>query len=517
MSYIDNQLQTVQCDEEEKHHLKKLMKKCDDFASRLEESNTFVYQEDEPDSMLEVDFCCFLCIRHGKHDVRSDGIISKYHRMCCHGMEECQEFLSPLGKIQNKIIDQMTNDGAPVNLEGSLMRNGRYSLDPNSQERAMRQSSRENKEWMNKRVMSARMEETRQGTESALPVPDQLRWQHVGTSNAMRKFIACRDGRRANPQTKKRAVVLDLFGGIGAATVVLKKLRIAMRKIIHVDLDPVAQHVYCSNHDPSYGVTTTTTNHEDGIEYVSGLYETFEIVERHCEDLVRKHGPIDIITGGPPCQEYSAVNAKRKGAASVKGRFMTDFPKLIKKIEQFNRELHGFDDLVYFCENVPGAENDGFGVNAFECDAKTWGPCHRKRIFYFNWIPESYPEEDSSVGGTSCLRDGWMMPTMYQMRVDSKARTLLASYGRIGDPDTMYKARLGRHSEEPPPGEDRDTSKAEYNLFDTSDRERLMGFPIGYVKNPSKFQIILSLSSILYSICLAWLSPVPPIIFSFMA
>eukprot|EP00978_Attheya_sp_CCMP212_P042244 scaffold254354_cov74-Attheya_sp.AAC.1 len=136
-----------------------------------------------------------------------------------------------------------------------------------------------------------------------------------------------------DPQTKKRVVVLDLFGGIGAASVVLKKLCIAMRKIIHVDYDPVAQHVYRSNHDPSYGVTTTTTNHEDGIEYVCGLYESFKKVEQHCEHLAHEHGPIDIVTGIPPCQEYSAINEKRKGAASVKGRFMTDFPKLIQKIE----------------------------------------------------------------------------------------------------------------------------------------------------------------------------------------
>eukprot|EP00978_Attheya_sp_CCMP212_P019485 scaffold54643_cov24-Attheya_sp.AAC.1 len=53
MSYVDNQLQTVQCDKEEEHNLKKLLKKCDKFAKRLEESNTFTYQEDDPDSMLE--------------------------------------------------------------------------------------------------------------------------------------------------------------------------------------------------------------------------------------------------------------------------------------------------------------------------------------------------------------------------------------------------------------------------------------------------------------------------------
>jgi hypothetical protein len=488
MSYIDNQLQSATCNKTEEVSLKKLMAKCNKFATRLEKDNTFTYNEDDPESMLEVVFCCFVCkCPRGKHALHYDGIIFKYHRTCCHGMEKLsQAFQSPVGKIQNQII---YNDGAPVvNLEGSIMRNGRDTLDPSSRPMAERQYNWEFEEYMNKRESSARRELTIQGNESALPVPDQLRWQHDGTSQAMRKFAACCKKRKDNPQLKKQAVVLDLFGGIGAATVVLKKLGIAMRKIIHVDHDPVAQHVYRSNHDTSYGVTTN----EDGIKYVCGLYERFEDVEQLCEDLVRDHGPVDLVIGGPPCQEYSGINAKRKGAASVKGRYMTAFPKLIQRIEQLNRELFEFDDLVYLCENVPGAENDGFGVNAFECDAKTWGPCYRKRIFYFNWIPESYPEEDSPAGGTNCLGDGWMMPTMYKTGCDEKVRTLLASYGRIGDPNTMTKLRLQQGAEESPPGEDRDFSNADSQLFDTSDRERIMGFPVGYVEIPSKFQIILS-------------------------
>lgn len=54
--------------------------------------------------------------------------------------------------------------------------------------------------------------------------------------------------------TKKRrpAVVLDAFAGVGTGIVTLKRLGIAISKIIHVEHDKVASHVHKYNHDPAY-------------------------------------------------------------------------------------------------------------------------------------------------------------------------------------------------------------------------------------------------------------------------
>jgi hypothetical protein len=44
----------------------------------------------------------------------------------------------------------------------------------------------------------------------------------------------------------------NLFGGVGSAIVVLKRLGIAVSKFIHVEHDKVAAHVCRWNHDPNY-------------------------------------------------------------------------------------------------------------------------------------------------------------------------------------------------------------------------------------------------------------------------
>jgi hypothetical protein len=95
------------------------------------------------------------------------------------------------------------------------------------------------------------------------------------------------------------------------------------------------------------------------------------------------------------------MQKERKGAASVKGRYMMPFPKLIQRIEQLNRELFDFDDLVYLCENVPMLRMMDLGSINLNVMPRPGDLVLSKRIFYFNWIPEFYPEEDLPAGGTN--------------------------------------------------------------------------------------------------------------------
>ena len=136
-------------------------------------------------------------------------------------------------------------------------------------------------------------------------------------------------------------------------------------------------------------------------------------------------------------------------------------------------------------ENVPGSQDAtaNYGVSEFRCDAAFFGPCHRDRIFYFNWEPDAYPDDEHPAMGTTCLVDGWMMPTMFRKGLDAKAMTLLASKTRTKDV-TLFKIRA---KDDAPinPGEDRPVSHVEdCQYFDTNDRERLMGLPDGYVETP---------------------------------
>ena len=58
--------------------------------------------------------------------------------------------------------------------------------------------------------------------------------------------------RQTSGRSKKRAVVLDLFSGIGGGIVALKRVGISMKRVIIVEQDKVAQHVTRHHHDLCY-------------------------------------------------------------------------------------------------------------------------------------------------------------------------------------------------------------------------------------------------------------------------
>ena len=166
--------------------------------------------------------------------------------------------------------------------------------------------------------------------------------------------------------------------------------------------------------------------------------------------------------------------------------FRRDFPDMISLVDEHNKELHGFQDLLFLVENVPGSQDAtaDYKVSEYRCDAANFGPCHRDRVFYFNWQPDPFPADEHPAGGSTCLNDGWMMPTMFQKGIDAKAMTLLASKGRTMD-KTLFKYRIKDDAPAINPGEDRPASHVgDRQLFDTNDRERLMGLPVGYVEQP---------------------------------
>jgi hypothetical protein len=57
-----------------------------------------------------------------------------------------------------------------------------------------------------------------------------------------------------------------------------------MKKVIHIEHDKIANHVFKHRHDPSYNKDLP----EDGIEYV--YYETFEEFETNIDSIMEEHG-----------------------------------------------------------------------------------------------------------------------------------------------------------------------------------------------------------------------------------
>jgi site-specific DNA-cytosine methylase len=78
-----------------------------------------------------------------------------------------------------------------------------------------------------------------------------------------------------------------VFAGIGSAIVSLKRLGVAMSRIIHCEHDKVASHVYKWNHDTDYNQALPK---EEGLSCEHVYFESFEEVEANIEDIVDEYG-----------------------------------------------------------------------------------------------------------------------------------------------------------------------------------------------------------------------------------
>ena len=111
--------------------------------------------------------------------------------------------------------------------------------------------------------------------------------------------------------SRKSAVVLDCFAGIGSGVVALKQLGIAIHKVIHVEHDLIPSYVYRVNHDRSfirtlaeYDVRSLGTNNGlsalkeitlpvpplDSAQIEHIYYDDFEEVEENIASIWKKHG-----------------------------------------------------------------------------------------------------------------------------------------------------------------------------------------------------------------------------------
>ncbi len=89
---------------------------------------------------------------------------------------------------------------------------------------------------------------------------------------------------KREPQSKA-AVVVDLFGGIGSAIVALKRLNIAISKIIHVEHDKVANYVY------KYWNCLEGNQENDGIKHI--FIPSFKTFQSNLNLLLEMHGRKD--------------------------------------------------------------------------------------------------------------------------------------------------------------------------------------------------------------------------------
>ena len=201
----------------------------------------------------------------------------------------------------------------------------------------------------------------------------------------------------------------------------------------------------------------------------------------HFHVAIMHYLAIDLVLGGPPCVDYTYINARRKGVNGGQGKYLKELGQLIDRIQK--HQLQQKRHLFFLTENTIRRGKDldeiseAFRITPLEVDAHYFSPCRRKRHFFMNY-PVDFDltgvASDSDV--RSCLNDGWMHPADAQsLGFEAKLRkanTFMASLSRIDDArmtvvkyDASQNAYIGRS-------------------ITVLERERMMGLPESYVSKP---------------------------------
>jgi hypothetical protein len=219
--------------------------------------------------------------------------------------------------------------------------------------------------------------------------------------------------------------------------------------------------------------------------------------------------------GGPPCVDYSQVNANRKGTNGKQGQYMLAFGLLIRTIE--SHPLQNGRPLFFFSENVELTKHDLEQVRTAYAidwdpvllDASDVSPCRRKRHFITN-VPVEHAIDLQNVAHGSCtdfLEGGYKHGANVidkGMQI-AKANCFMASVGRIDD------SRMLVYKETDKRGREMGQQIYHGRPINVAEREIMMGYPKGYVESAGKYStsIYPSLAFIIPLIVLTHLTSRP--------
>lgn len=154
--------------------------------------------------------------------------------------------------------------------------------------------------------------------------------------------------------------VVSTFSGISAATVAWRPL--GFQFAAYAEIDPFACRIlrkHCGASAPRYLPEGTDHRLYKQVQFRpnEGIPNLGDITQVTDDDL-RALGPVDVLEGGSPCQDFS-VAGLRKGLDGERGNMTLVFARLAARM----RRLNGLRWVVW--ENVRGALNDR--TNAFGC------------------------------------------------------------------------------------------------------------------------------------------------------
>jgi site-specific DNA-cytosine methylase len=197
---------------------------------------------------------------------------------------------------------------------------------------------------------------------------------------------------------------------------------------------------------------------------------------------------IDIILGGPPCVDYSAVNAYRKGVHGEQGQYLLRLGKLVHAIRK--HKLQRGHPLFFLAENVVLRDkdldevSDSFGITPLEVDAHYYSPCRRKRHFFMNYpVDLDFTTLAASSEVASCLEEGWMHPAD---AIKERACGLLEEAARLRKANSFMASLIRLDDERMTVVKKSEPGGFVGRSLMVVERERMMGFPEAYVSAPRK-------------------------------
>jgi hypothetical protein len=222
-----------------------------------------------------VPFCCAVCRCSENVMIQvpadnawinpdSDGRLL-WHRRCCHGAIDFDESFSPplVAAHAHELPDESVNVKETLEEVTAKLIQDAYD-----------QAKREEDKLYNA-----------DGVWHHVSILHTNRHYHQSIEEPFQKLAQeVEDGTRQ----RRSLVVLDMFAGIGTAVVALKRLGLDISKVVHVEHDKIATHVYRYNHDPAYN--DILSDQGGNVEHV--YVRKFEEFEKDVEEqtVLEKYG-----------------------------------------------------------------------------------------------------------------------------------------------------------------------------------------------------------------------------------
>ncbi|XP_041350770.1 DNA (cytosine-5)-methyltransferase 3B-like [Gigantopelta aegis] len=227
---------------------------------------------------------------------------------------------------------------------------------------------------------------------------------------------------------EKRPIrVLSLFDGIGTCKLALDQLGIAV-------------DVYYSSEVDKDALMVTRANHGDSIVQIG------DVQLLNYKSQLPQIGPVDLLIGGSPCNDFSLANPDRKGFGGS-GVLFFDFFRVLKYLQTNYRDRH----LFWLYENVSSMKTEYMAhISRFlDCqpalwDSKYFTAQHRARYFWGN-IPGLYstPEISTKLHKSVSL-DSSLQANCNRQAVIPKLRTVTTRTNslKFGKKDEYFPVQM---------------------------------------------------------------------------